>query len=119
MRFKILTENFSKADNQKINMSGVLIEDLSFPIQIDFGDEMIGSMIPIIQGNEMFFEGNIEDKYLDLYPSVMISAHEDDITEENGIKIITRCKMIGFSLCSGPNVDKTIGTLREQISKQK
>ena len=119
MRFKILTENFSKEDNQKINMSGVLIEELSFPIQIDFGDEKIGDIIPIIQENEMYFEDEIEDKYLDLYPSVMISVEEDDITKENGIKIINKCKMIGFSLCSGPNVDKTIGILREQISKQK
>lgn len=113
-RFKILTQNIS-ADNQKVMISGVEINDLSYNLQLNLTDEIISTEIPIIDNEEIFIESNIDNKYLDLYPSTMIQVNDDDIEEKDGIKIIKKCKLLGISLNSNPNVDSSIKSLRQQI----
>lgn len=117
-KIKILTERFT-ADGQKIDLKGIEIKDKSFKLKKDFlHEETFDTVIPFIEGNEMFIELDVKEEHLGLYPSVAIRANTVDIKNDDGyFKIIKKCELVMISLCSGPNVDKTIQSLREQIKE--
>ena len=116
-KIKILTEDFT-SDGQKIDLSKISIDDISFGVTIDHSDDCIGNVIPYLEGNAMFIDTEIKEEHLDLFPSVMIKADLKDIEHKEGVKYIKKCELIGISFCSGENVDRTIQSLREQINNK-
>lgn len=82
------------------------------------GSSAVYANVPLYSENkELIVDAFVSDAGLDMYPAVGITVLEQ--TEIDGIRVVTKCKLNHVSLCSNPNADPTIKTIREQIANKK
>jgi hypothetical protein len=103
------------SDSSAIVLDGLVIPEKEIPILQNFDiTKPLGRCKPSKHADRVELEYDLSEELLDLYPAIGCQQIEARLVD--GIRYITHAKLLSVSLCTSPNADPSIKTIRQQLS---
>ena len=114
IKVKVVIEKGNYDSNGNVIMlDGLIIPNMDIPVTKKFeATEVLANANVFKENGVLMAEFEIEDKFLNAYPSVGVTLLEHHI-DEKGINVIDKCELFAVGISATPNADLSIPKLSD------